>query len=75
MHYMHMHMHSQIPYNTITNMFSVLTCIDVNECEKDNGGCQHTCENTRGSYICSCRHQYVLDENQHNCTSKGFRLS
>ena len=27
---------------------------DVNECETENGQCEATCENTIGSYRCSC---------------------
>lgn len=27
---------------------------DTNECSKRNGGCQHTCYNTPGSYYCGC---------------------
>ena len=27
---------------------------DVNECEKQNGGCSHKCTNSEGSYTCSC---------------------
>ena len=27
---------------------------DVNECEKQNGGCSHKCINSEGSYTCSC---------------------
>ncbi|XP_024946338.1 uncharacterized protein LOC107272587 isoform X2 [Cephus cinctus] len=30
------------------------SCIDVNECATDNGGCQEVCENTEGSFFCSC---------------------
>uniref|UniRef100_A0A674BSS6 Growth arrest-specific 6 n=1 Tax=Salmo trutta TaxID=8032 RepID=A0A674BSS6_SALTR len=35
---------------------------DVNECNKRNGGCDHECNNTMGSYHCSCRHGYMLVE-------------
>ncbi len=28
------------------------TCIDINECLVDNGGCHHTCINTIGSRTC-----------------------
>lgn len=28
---------------------------DIDECQIHNGGCQHTCVNTRGSYYCECR--------------------
>ena len=40
---------------------------DVNECLTDNGGCNQTCTNTQGSYVCSCIGQYTLDDNQHDC--------
>ncbi|KAM6980113.1 growth arrest-specific protein 6 [Aplochiton taeniatus] len=33
---------------------------DVDECAKRNGGCDHECNNTLGSYRCSCHHGYVL---------------
>ncbi|KAK7929008.1 hypothetical protein WMY93_005403 [Mugilogobius chulae] len=40
---------------------------DKDECSKDNGGCQHECINTLGSYMCQCRHGFVLHENKHDC--------
>jgi hypothetical protein len=27
-------------------------CVDVDECEEDNGGCEEECHNKPGSYIC-----------------------
>uniref|UniRef100_A0AAZ3SHT8 Growth arrest-specific 6 n=1 Tax=Oncorhynchus tshawytscha TaxID=74940 RepID=A0AAZ3SHT8_ONCTS len=33
---------------------------DVNECIKKNGECDHECNNTIGSYHCSCRRGYML---------------
>uniref|UniRef100_A0A1X7V5F3 EGF-like domain-containing protein n=1 Tax=Amphimedon queenslandica TaxID=400682 RepID=A0A1X7V5F3_AMPQE len=29
-------------------------CTDINECSSFNGGCEHQCQNTVGSYTCSC---------------------
>uniref|UniRef100_A0A4W3GLI9 Metalloendopeptidase n=1 Tax=Callorhinchus milii TaxID=7868 RepID=A0A4W3GLI9_CALMI len=40
---------------------------DKDECSKDNGGCQHECINTIGSYVCQCRNGFVLHENKHDC--------
>ncbi|XP_037686895.1 tolloid-like protein 1 isoform X2 [Choloepus didactylus] len=40
---------------------------DKDECSKDNGGCQHECINTMGSYTCQCRNGFVLHENKHDC--------
>ena len=36
---------------------------DIDECATDNGGCTHTCTNTEGSYVCSCKGGYELDDN------------
>nr|XP_021507855.1 tolloid-like protein 1 [Meriones unguiculatus] len=41
------------------------------ECSKDNGGCQHECVNTMGSYMCQCRNGFVLHENKHDCKEAG----
>lgn len=41
--------------------------LDKDECSKDNGGCQHECINTVGSYVCQCRNGFVLHENKHDC--------
>uniref|UniRef100_A0A4W4EYL9 Metalloendopeptidase n=1 Tax=Electrophorus electricus TaxID=8005 RepID=A0A4W4EYL9_ELEEL len=40
---------------------------DKDECSKDNGGCQHECVNTVGSYMCQCRNGFILHENKHDC--------
>ncbi|XP_037956128.1 dorsal-ventral patterning protein tolloid [Teleopsis dalmanni] len=48
--------------------FEAKISIDLNECNINNGGCQHHCRNTFGSYICSCRNGYTLHEDHHNCT-------
>ncbi|XP_048459029.1 bone morphogenetic protein 1 isoform X2 [Rhincodon typus] len=40
---------------------------DKDECSKDNGGCQHECINTVGSYVCQCRNGFLLHENKHDC--------
>uniref|UniRef100_A0A8D2DMW3 Metalloendopeptidase n=1 Tax=Sciurus vulgaris TaxID=55149 RepID=A0A8D2DMW3_SCIVU len=44
---------------------------DKDECAKDNGGCQHECVNTFGSYLCRCRSGYRLHENGHDCKEAG----
>ena len=33
----------------------------------NNGGCQHICKNTIGSYVCSCHRFFTLHENKHDC--------
>ena len=43
---------------------------DVNECAINNGGCEQICNNTIGSFICTCDTGYQLDENGMNCSGK-----
>ena len=42
-------------------------CLDINECQTDNGGCGQTCDNTDGSYKCSCLVGYELTGDGQNC--------
>ena len=41
---------------------------DINECASQNGGCEQNCQNTIGSYSCSCLTGYLIDSNGYNCT-------
>ena len=43
---------------------------DTNECEDDNGGCDHTCINIGGSYQCACNDGYKLNSDFHSCIGK-----
>ncbi len=54
------------PYLYVQNHF-----LDIDECSTNQGGCQHTCYNTDGSYSCKCHTEYHLDVDKHNCTSKS----
>ncbi|XP_062552404.1 uncharacterized protein LOC134217619 [Armigeres subalbatus] len=42
-------------------------CQDTNECTRENGGCQHHCINSDGSFYCSCKYGFKLDVDKHNC--------
>lgn len=54
----------------------LLSFLDVNECQEtigsvvSNGGCQHNCNNTIGSYICSCNKGYSLADDGKTCQGK-----
>ena len=39
----------------------------MDECEVNNGGCAEFCNNTDGSFECSCRTGYVLAADNANC--------
>ncbi|XP_015242766.1 PREDICTED: bone morphogenetic protein 1-like isoform X2 [Cyprinodon variegatus] len=44
---------------------------DIDECSTGNGGCQHECVNTFGSYRCQCRSGFMLHDNNHDCKEAG----
>ena len=44
--------------------------LDVNECGMLNGGCQHQCKNTNGSYLCQCNSGFFLNGNGRTCSGK-----
>ena len=39
----------------------VTTCIDIDECAKNNGGCEHDCLNKPGTFQCKYLHQGIKD--------------
>ncbi|XP_053945227.1 uncharacterized protein LOC128854836 [Anastrepha ludens] len=47
--------------------FAAVFFTDIDECSTNNGGCQHECRNTIGSYMCFCHNGYSLHENGHDC--------
>ncbi|XP_075901094.1 bone morphogenetic protein 1-like [Nelusetta ayraudi] len=44
---------------------------DIDECSTENGGCQHECVNTFGSYSCQCRSGFMLHDNRRDCKEAG----
>ena len=48
----------------------LLILVDVNECDINNGGCVYNCENTEGSYKCSCPANFFLNSDGHSCTGE-----
>ena len=46
------------------------TFSDINECLEFNGGCQQICDNSIGSFSCSCDEGYELSENLLLCDGK-----
>ena len=47
----------------------LLYSIDTNECLTNNGGCDHTCVNTEGSFECLCNNSYILAADNKTCVS------
>ena len=48
------------------------TITDINECHSNNGGCDHICVNTEGSFQCSCNTSYILAANNKTCVTPGY---
>nr|XP_003701332.1 PREDICTED: bone morphogenetic protein 1 isoform X1 [Megachile rotundata] len=53
--------------------FAAVFLTDMDECANNNGGCQHECRNTIGSYQCSCHNGFTLHENGHDCKEGGCK--
>lgn len=51
--------------------FAAKFITDRDECAVDNGGCQHICKNTIGSYECLCHSGFTLHENKFDCKESG----
>ena len=49
---------------------SSLVSTDINECVTNSIACDHMCTNIQGSYLCSCRAGYSLDEDGKSCQGK-----
>ena len=50
------------------NVIKRLLISDMNECNTLNGGCSDICNNTIGSFYCSCDTGYSLATDKYNCT-------
>ena len=44
---------------------SLIVITDIDECSQGNGGCEHICTNTVGSYYCTCNTGYLLYNGKH----------
>ncbi|CAJ0566031.1 unnamed protein product, partial [Mesorhabditis spiculigera] len=51
--------------------FSMNFFADLDECQHQNAGCEHVCENRIGTYKCSCNPGFVLSDDGHNCKEGG----
>ena len=45
---------------------------DIDECEQGSAGCDHNCNNTVGSYFCTCMDGYELESDNHTCTGNRY---
>ena len=70
------HLRAGIAYRCSQNALLLLTChfemslslpIDIDECGESNGQCDHSCQNTVGSYYCYCNESYLLMADGKTC--------
>ena len=46
---------------------------DINECIDETSRCTHNCQNTLGSYTCSCTSGYRLSSDGYTCNGKSLK--
>ena len=54
----------------ISDNYYLMLCLfgsDNDECSDSNGGCEQICNNTVGSFFCSCMNGYRLDDDMSSC--------
>ena len=49
-----------------------MVILDINECGQNNGGCDRFCNNTEGSFFCTCGDGYNLNEDGRQCDGKNL---
>ncbi|XP_041483293.1 dorsal-ventral patterning tolloid-like protein 1 [Lytechinus variegatus] len=55
-------------HGDVTRFLAKYLARDLNECRKNNGGCEQACMNLVGHYVCGCRHGYSMADDYHHCT-------
>ena len=59
---------------TVALTHSPCCSTDINECNIANGGCEHSCTNTIGYFICGCDTVHQLDGNGLSCSGEGLKI-
>ena len=65
-HYIRKYVHILAPLHTYS-----ITFTDIDECVRGIDGCQHTCINNPGSFLCSCNTGYALASDGKDCFGKN----
>ena len=54
----------------ICKLLYLFVFADINECSREEHGCEHICINTVGSYYCMCRNGYFLHQDGRICLGR-----
>ena len=52
---------------------TILLPLDIDECASGTAMCAHNCQDTPGSYTCSCRTGYALNADGRTCASMNLQ--
>lgn len=63
----HVKINFTISLHSMCKMCFFLIYADIDECNEENGGCSQFCNNTYGSYFCSCFPGYNLINDSITC--------
>ena len=61
--------------NALKSYATTISLSDKNECEENNGGCSHGCENTIGGFQCTCPRGHYLVSHDKICTGNIFKAN
>ena len=65
---------SQVKFHNECNLL-YNSISDINECDHNNGGCAQLCNDTDGSFTCSCNPGYSLDVDGKSCIGKYILIN
>ena len=51
-------------------MYHVICHVDVDECSDGTHQCMQNCNNTLGSYVCTCDSGFIIDADARTCDGK-----
>lgn len=54
-------------YSLLFNLFNFSVSVDIDECEIDAVPCDQVCENTEGSFFCTCFSGFELTAEDNKC--------
>lgn len=52
---------------SLNTKWEYIIMVDIDECSEGASGCDQDCHNTQGSYVCSCRQGFILQQDGHTC--------